>query len=259
MKVEFSHLNKQYFASLCEPHDISIPLKSNSDNVTAWYVGAPVIKPVVGENFIGSVQEGSAVNFREIFFNPHGHGTHTECVGHINKAVTSINKTLKNFHFFAALVTVTPEVVSEKEGTREKGDLIIQKYQLEATIENYKPEAIIIRTLPNSKGKLNRQYSNTNPPYICHEAMKYLVQNGVKHFLIDLPSVDKEVDNGELLAHKAFWNYPEHPNYERTITELIYVDDYIIDGLFLLNLQIAPFENDASPSKPVIYRLEERK
>jgi hypothetical protein len=27
------------------------------------------------------------------------------------------------------------------------------------------------------------------------------------------------------------------------------------DGTYLLNLQIAPFENDASPSKPVIYKV----
>jgi hypothetical protein len=40
-----------------------------------------------------------------------------------------------------------------------------------------------------------------------------------------------------------------------TITELIYVPDTVLDGCFLLNLQIASFENDASPSKPVLYAL----
>jgi hypothetical protein len=28
-----------------------------------------------------------------------------------------------------------------------------------------------------------------------------------------------------------------------------------MDGAFLLNLQIASFENDATPSKPVLYRI----
>jgi hypothetical protein len=27
------------------------------------------------------------------------------------------------------------------------------------------------------------------------------------------------------------------------------------DGSYILNLQIAPFENDASPSKPVLYKI----
>ena len=41
-----------------------------------------------------------------------------------------------------------------------------------------------------------------------------------------------------------------------TITELIYVPDDIPDGLYLLNLQIASFEIDVSPSKPVLYQIE---
>ena len=85
--------------------------------------------------------------------------------------------------------------------------------------------------------------------------MSELIAQGVKHFLIDLPSVDKELDNGLLAAHHAFWEHPERTNLERTITELVYVPNSIIDGLYLLNLQIASFENDASPSKPVIYML----
>jgi hypothetical protein len=44
---------------------------------------------------------------------------------------------------------------------------------------------------------------------------------------------------------------------DATITELIYVDNKIDDGTFFLNLQIAPFENDASPSKPVLYKIED--
>ena len=82
------------------------------------------------------------------------------------------------------------------------------------------------------------------------------MHRGVKHLLIDLPSVDKEIDGGALLAHRAFWEYPEKTNLERTITELIYVKNSILDGLYLLNLQISSFENDACPSKPVLYELE---
>jgi hypothetical protein len=76
-----------------------------------------------------------------------------------------------------------------------------------------------------------------------------------------LPSVDREEDQGKLLAHKAFWNVKNtqelNPDARLscTITELIFVPDAIQDGTYLLNLQIASFENDASPSKPVLYAL----
>jgi hypothetical protein len=36
---------------------------------------------------------------------------------------------------------------------------------------------------------------------------------------------------------------------------MIYVDDTVSDGSYILNLQIAAFENDASPSKPVLYKI----
>ena len=78
-----------------------------------------------------------------------------------------------------------------------------------------------------------------------------------QNLLIDLPSVDKEQDEGELLAHNAFWNTSGKLRLDATITEFIYVSNKIEDGCYMLNLQIAPFENDASPSKPILYKVIE--
>ena len=39
--------------------------------------------PVVAGDFVGSTASGGPVNFFNIRVNPHGNGTHTECVGHI--------------------------------------------------------------------------------------------------------------------------------------------------------------------------------
>ena len=111
--------------------------------------------------------------------------------------------------------------------------------------------------MPNTTEKLSKQYSHTNPPYLLEEAAVYLRNKGVKHILIDLPSVDKEKDDGLLLAHNAFWNTAGKLRKDATITEFIYVANSIEDGKYILNLQIAPFENDASPSKPVLYKLYE--
>ena len=50
-------------------------------------------------------------------------------------------------------------------------------------------------------------------------------------------------------------NYRNFKNF--TITEMIYVDDKIKDGHYLLNLQIPSFVSDAAPSRPIIYKLND--
>lgn len=240
--------NKQYKVDFHQPIDISIPIGDKESSVSAWYVDPASIEPVVGEGFVGEVAQGGSVNFMNIQFNPHGNGTHTECVGHISTEKYSINSELKYFHCFCQLVTVKPEKVGQDFQITEK---------LLREVLHEKTESLVIRTAPNAPSdKLKKDYSNTNPPYMTVEAMEFVVSQGVDHLLIDLPSVDREVDEGKLSAHRVFWNYPTQPEKHKTITEMVYVRNEIKDGLFLLNLQIAPFNCDASPSKPVLYKAE---
>ena len=133
---------------------------------------------------------------------------------------------------------------------------MITRAQLEGALEPGEAEAFIIRTLPNTDDKCLRHYSGTNPPYMAAEAMEWLVEQGVEHLLIDLPSVDREEDGAVLAAHHAFWQYPEATREGATISELIFVNNLIVDGLYLLNIQVTSLELDASPSKPVLYALE---
>ena len=240
---------------LSKPIDISISLSNTDENPIAWYLEKPIMEPVVFGDWIGKVSEGSSsTNFNNIYFNPHGHGTHTECLGHITKEFYSINQSLKQFFFLAELVSVQPEIQND--------DLIITKFQIENALNGLSPEAIIIRTLPNTSEKLSIKYSNTNPPYLSEDAAIFIRESGIQHLLIDLPSVDKEHDQGKLLAHKAFWNVKDVVNLNAdarinsTITEMIFVNDAVKDGSYLLNLQIAPFENDASPSKPILFAIK---
>ncbi|MFN8284661.1 MAG: cyclase family protein [Chitinophagales bacterium] len=245
MQANISYNNINYKADLSKPIDISLPIKIGG--VKAWYVGEPSFEPVKMGNWIGEVKQGGSVNFRNIFFNPHGHGTHTECVGHISKEDYSINNSLQQFHFIAQLVSVSPE--------KTENDFVITKKILEPLLENNTADALIIRTLENTTDKLDKNYSNTNPAFIDENAMKYIVEKGIQHLLLDTPSVDKEVDGGKLLAHRAFWQYPENTNTFRTITEMVYIPNDVTDGIYLLNLQVAAFENDAAPSRPVLYHL----
>lgn len=241
------HQSKSFKVNLLEPIDLSIPLRPGTENVNAWWAQPVRIEPVRMGDFIGDVNQGGSVNFKNVFLNPHGNGTHTECVGHISKESYTINQSLKTFFFLAQLVTVTPKKITN-------GDAVIFKNQLEH-IDYDGCEALIVRTLPNDSSKLTRQYSGTNFPYLHHEVMHFLVEKNISHFLIDLPSVDRESDEGKLLSHHAFWKYPEDVRTGATITEMIFVPDSVADGMYLLNIQITALENDASPSKPVLYRL----
>lgn len=254
MLATIFHNNNEFKIDLSKPLDISLPLSNTDQNPIAWYIEKPEIEPVRFGDWVGKVSEGSSsTNFNNIFFNPHGHGTHTECLGHITRDFYSINQCLKQFFFTAEVISAQPQSDGE--------DYVITKAQIEKALQGKSPEAIIIRTLPNSAEKTSKKYSNTNWPYLLEEAATFIRESDIKHLLIDLPSVDKEHDEGKLLAHKAFWNVKDVNNLNSdarmncSITELIYVEDQIVDGSYILNLQIASFENDASPSKPILYKI----
>ena len=53
----------------------------------------------------------------------------------------------------------------------------------------------------------------------------------------------------------AFWNIVGKLRLDATITEFIYVPNTIKDGTYFLNIMVAAIENDASPSKPILYKI----
>ena len=172
------------------------------------------------------------------------------CRTHRSRAVHT-GRVYARTPFFAKLVSLYPRKT-------EDGDRAIYRDQIEEILSNGEVEALIIRTMPNDDLKRRTQYSGSNPPYLHHEAVRYLVECGVQHLLLDLPSVDRETDGGALLAHRAFWTYPEAVEMRQhcTITELIFVPNTVRDGYYLLNIQAASLDLDASPSKPVIFELQ---
>lgn len=248
MKISITYKSESFEVDLSQPLDISIPLIPGSDAPNCFWAPHFDAVPVKSGDWIGDVNAGGGVNFKNVQINPHGNGTHTESVGHISKENVTINSVLKNFHHIAKVISIYPQKL-------ENEDKVITRQQIVDMLGDEFPEAIIIRTMPNGIEKQKRIYSGTNPPYVDHRAIQYLVEKGIKHLLLDLPSVDREEDGGKLLSHKAFWEYPDKIDTEKTISELVFVDNAIPDGLYLLNLQIASFELDVSPSKPVLYKM----
>ena len=245
MKLTLEKDGRRYSFQTEKGMDISISM--NPKGPRAWYVEPMRIEPVRTEQFLGSVAEGGAVNFRDVYFNPHGHGTHTENVGHIIDTDVPVVNSISSSHFFAKVVTLGLK--------NENDDWVVNEESLLGMDLNV--EALIIRTKPNDHSKMQRQYSGTNFPYLTMGAMQRIVNAGVQHLLVDFPSVDREEDGGALAAHHLFWNVPAEPNFQKTITELIYVPNEISDGNYILNLQVSNFANDAAPSRPMLFDLTE--
>jgi kynurenine formamidase len=235
------YLDRDWFIDTAEFIDLSIGVTPHGGR--AWYLNSPRITPVMEHGFVGSVAQGGAVNFRDIYFNPHGHGTHTESHGHISKEIFPVSACFDQFFFDVQLLTVMPMLID--------GDRVITSEQLAHLTAC---EALVIRTEPNDLNKFTVNYSDTNPTYMDVACVEILNKLGVKHLLVDIPSVDKEIDGGALAFHHAFWNVPEEPITNRTITELIYVPNEAEDGPYILELQVSNFDNDAAPSRPLLYK-----
>ncbi len=248
--------NKTYFFDPKKPLNLAIELVAGDENPNCYYAENPVFETIKADNFVGSVAQGGSCNYQKITLTPHGNGTHTECYGHISADENAtVSKCFNENLFVAQLITLTPKV-------QENSDLIVCYEDFMIALEGKEIteiEAIIIRTLPNGIDKKTKKYSNTNPPYLDARICKYLANNNITHLLLDLPSVDKEVDGGELKAHKAFWQMSDNQQDIRRnagITEMIFVDNEIKDGLYLLDLQMIRMDIDAVPSKPILYKLK---
>ncbi len=247
MHLSFIFNGNSFTIDTSKPIDISLGVRHDGLGANCFYTDKAIFEPYRAGNFVGSVAAGGVCNVDVIRFTPHGNGTHTECIGHIIAEQHLIANALPQGIMVAQLITVFPEP--------SEGDLCITKQDLMQSVKLNGAEAIIVRTHPNPIEKTNTDYSGSNPTYFSDEALELLNSLGVKHLLCDIPSVDREDDGGKLLAHKAFFGEGELSRYDTTITELIYCSDNIEDGMYLLDIQIANFQSDASPSRPILYEL----
>jgi len=256
MRLELKNGNQKWVIDTATCVDLSIAVDcQNGRSPKAWYIDPPNKSTVHLDDWIGSVAQGGHVNFNNLRINPHAHGTHTESLGHITPDEYPVEGLIKDYFFRALVVTLAPN-----QGPK---GLEISLSTLREKIESADsefwpkgPQAIIIRTSPNSTTKRTQIYDHKGWPYLSAEAATYLREMDIEHLLIDTPSVDPERDQGALLAHKAFWHWPESPRYGATITEFIFVPDQVDDGPYLLELQMAPIVNDASFSRPLLYQME---
>lgn len=273
MKIRFEHNGKSYESDTSAGTSIAIPLQFDGPQVN--HFGAPnaTVEPLRLGDFVGKTEIGGSCNVDRLQLTPHCNGTHTETISHIVDDDIWIGHAAIDICCVAALVSVpTTPSNQTSEAYRpalNESDTLVTARSLEqslAPLSDQRPKALVIRTLPNDISKRSRKYAEgPGPAFLTADAMQAINQLGVCHLLLDLPSVDRMYDDGLLTNHHIFWNVPEESHeltgesaQGKTITEMVFVDDELDDGLYLLNLQIPPFSGDAAPSRPILLPLAEQ-
>lgn len=262
--------SKSYRIRIDQPLDISIPLHFNGAQPNSYHVPIASSKAYQDGNFVGDTRRGGSCNFEEYRLIPHCNGTHTECVGHLALERISLHTVLTQAYIPTTLITLECEPADDCDETciphAQPGDLLMTKNRIEAALaerDSTFPEGLVIRTSPNPISKKSMKYSEYVPPYLTLDAMQYIVQSGVKHLLMDVPSVDRIHDEGRMSTHHLFWDVPQgshtvdkNDHSLKTITEMVFVPNEVPDGRYLLNLQVPAFVADAAPSRPILYPIE---
>lgn len=271
-EIELAVDGARYRADLTRPVQLAIAL--NFDGAQPSFFGAPSAHAEAFKTgaFIGDIGAGGSCMCSTYTLTPHCNGTHTECVGHVVRDPVSIHAIASESLLVARLITVTPVLASSSRESSDPPALAEDRWITAAQLKQASANAslagcsaLVVRTLPNGAEKRGRQYDADAhlPAYFSSEAMRWIVDRGFSHLVVDLPSVDRAADAGKLTCHRIFWGLPPaSTSYaaatrpDATLTELAYVDATLADGLYLLNLQLAPFLADAAPSRPVLYPLE---
>ncbi|MGA9851362.1 MAG: cyclase family protein [Gammaproteobacteria bacterium] len=236
---------------------LAIPLQFNGPQPSFFGAPAAGAAPLQVGDFTGDTRQGGSCNVGHYQFVPHCNGTHTECLGHLVNDGTAVTEQLRVSLLPATLVTLAPR--------HNVIDATLIRMSLQHQPLRGMHTAFIIRTLPNTRDKLTHRYDAIPPAYLAEDAVQLLVEAGVEHLLVDLPSLDPMHDEGRLAAHRTFWGLPAGSQRQAdakrprcTVTEMIYVPEQVKDGYYLLDLQIPAFMSDAAPSRPIIYPIESK-
>lgn len=243
---------------------LSIRLDFDGEQPNAFGLPEATAEPIVYDGSVSDTEQGGPFNCQSLNLIPHGNGTHTECAGHLLSDDVVIGGLVDEKLIPASLLTVDPAKLGQTDEsygeTGDRADDVITREALASAASHLGiPEgflrSLVIRTTPNFDIKRSRKHSGTNPPYLTLEATEWLVENDVEHLLIDLPSVDREEDEGKLLNHSAFWGLAseeKRPN-RGTITEMIFVPRSVPDGVYFVDIEVPDFALDSAPSRPLLF------
>jgi kynurenine formamidase len=251
------------------PHSLAIELDFDGQQ-PHWFGGASARSTAVQSgSFTGSVASGASCNCSMLSFTPHCDGTHTECAGHLTRERCDARSVVPQGFLAALLLSVVPvrgaqTTESSDPAPRAQDALITRQALAQAWPAGlpFSPRVLIVRTLPNPASKRHRDYAREAAPYLTLPAAQWLVERGIEHLVLDVPSADRADDGGRLSAHREFFGLAPGSSAladvrrpGSTITELAWIDDALPDGPWLLAFQVPALAGDAVPSRPLLYRL----
>jgi len=192
------------------------------------------------------LEHGSPVQSMIFQTTIHGNGTHTESSRHVTAQGPLIGD-IAPTGMISCLVLHMPHM----------GAIAIGIEVLARAMEAYpSTEALVLRCLHDGIPE-HPDFGGVDIPYITPDAMLYLADRGIQHFLTDLPSVDPEQDDGALAAHHAYWSEDsETDRGHSTITELLSISPDQAEGIYLVQIAPLRLDLDAAPSRVIIYHTE---
>jgi len=238
-----------YVWNMDQPIDITREIDPIGGRYTrCFYAPSPEAYPLSYGDTTLSTAQGAPVNSYNLQINIHGTGTHTETVRHISSEGPMLISAMKQFLHVAQLIIITPERIEE--------DLVVTRALLEAAQIDASIVSLVVKTTKTDQVGEVHDFSGTNPPYFHPDAIAYLVDLGIAHLVVDLPSVDREEDGGKVLSHKTFWAKSVSTHRENcTITELVFIPESLDPGLYLLSISPVKLNLDAAMSRVILYQL----
>jgi len=250
---------------------VSLAIELNFDGREPRWFAAPSARSDALQTgaFTGRVSRGSSCNASTLTVTPHCDGTHTECVGHLTREACDV-RTVAPTGLLAALLVSVAALSAADSGedtspSAPAGEGLITRRALLRAWPGalpLTPRALIIRTVPNEPDKRSRDYGARPAPYLSRQAAALLVERGIEHLVLDVPSADRADDGGELCAHRLFFGLAPGAQSlaaarrpQCTITELAFIADALADGPYLLQLQLPALAGEALPSRPVLFPL----
>ncbi len=262
MKLTVEHRGQRYRIDVSKGVSLAIELDFAGSQPAFYGVEKARTKALEIDGFVGDMAGGGSCRVERLELIPHCHGTHTESVAHISQ--DHLDPPRPPAWMAARIVSVSPDRLDQSgehyPAPGQSHEAVISRAALAAF--EVDTAALIVRTLPNDSARRERRYLGENShPYFTLEAVDWLVAQGIEHLLVDTPSIDRAHDDGSLPAHRRFWALDDQRHstdrraLARTLSEFLFVPDSLVDGLYLLNLQLPDWRCDAIPSRPLVFPL----
>jgi kynurenine formamidase len=196
MMMRFELEGRHLCADLAKPLSIAIPLEFGGPQPSCFDAPPATARPFQSGPFVGDTRTGGSCNCELLSLAPHCNGTHTECVGHVTEERVAVADCLRGGMIFALLVSIAPVAANatreDSDPSPAASDLLVTAAALQAAATRHggpAPSALVIRTLRSGADLPLRSYRGPAPaPYLSRQAAAWLVDRGIEHVVLDLPS-----------------------------------------------------------------------